>query len=196
MKIQTLIKICKTNNLITTIRYCLGSVDIQQFPSEFIPIIPFSIRFYSNLYLSPGKIRLSLSRLRPDSTECNRTEIRQWPDSEPTLTEVIRSKFVGKLGMIGYCRNVILSLSALSHCKRLCLVSVVLHSVIVGTLTWVSLTNFVLIKGLFRNGFGNNGSQSIRSGCNLNSICRKQQWQISPDHSRSTGHRPEYTEHR
>ena len=57
-------------------------------------------------------------------------------------------------GMIRYCRNVILSRSALSHCKRLCLVSVVLYSVVVGTLTWVSLTNFVLITGLFRNGFG------------------------------------------
>ena len=29
-----------------------------------------------DLYLSLGKIRPSLSRLRPDSTECNPTEIR------------------------------------------------------------------------------------------------------------------------
>ena len=31
----------------------------------------------------------------------------------------------------------------------------------------------VLKTGLFRNGFGQNGSQSTRSGCNLNSISRK-----------------------
>ena len=123
------------------------------------------------MYLSPGKIWPSLSRLRFDSIECNLTDIRQWPDSEPTLTELIRSKTVGKLRMIRYCRNGILSRSALSHCKRLCLVSVVLYSVIVGTL--ISLTNFVFITGLFRNGFGKNGSKSTRSGWNLDSIGRK-----------------------
>ena len=96
---------------------------------------------------------LNSTELRPDSTECNSTDIRQWPDSEPTLTEVFRLKTVGKLEMIRYCRNVILSRSAISHCKRLCMVSVVLYSVTVGTLTWLECrTNFVLMTGLFQNG--------------------------------------------
>ena len=34
------------------------------------------------MYLLPGKIRPSLSRLRHDFTKCNLTEIRQWNDAE------------------------------------------------------------------------------------------------------------------
>ena len=121
------------------------------------------------MYLSHGKIRPSLSRLRPDSTQCNPTEIRQWTDDDG----IYPFESVDILGMIRYCRNGILSRSSLSHCKRLCLVSVVLYSVIVGTLRWVSLANFVLITGLFRNDFGKDGLKSTRSGCNLDSIGRK-----------------------
>jgi hypothetical protein len=45
-KFKLYYKICKNIYLITTtIRYCSGSVPIQPFPAEFIPILPFSIRF-------------------------------------------------------------------------------------------------------------------------------------------------------
>ena len=57
----------------------------------------------------------------------------------------------------GHCRKTILSQSAQSavpHCKRLCPDSVVSCSVIVRTLTWLFIPNFVLIPWLFRDGFG------------------------------------------
>lgn len=41
------------------------------------------------------------------------------------------------------------------------------------TLTWVSLSNFVVIRGVFRNGFFKDSSQSTRSECNMDIIGRK-----------------------
>ena len=80
------IKICKNIYLITTTtRYCSGSISIQPFPAEFVPIIPFSIRFWSDLYLSHGKKQPNLSWQRPDSPECDPTEIRQWPGLHRTV---------------------------------------------------------------------------------------------------------------
>ena len=78
------IKICKNIYLITTtIRYCSGSVPIQPFPAEFVPIIQFSIRFWSDLYLSHGKKTTEsvptasrFSRLRSDRDQ---TVTRQCP---------------------------------------------------------------------------------------------------------------------
>jgi hypothetical protein len=68
----------KLKLITTTIRYCSGSVPIQPLPAKFVPILQFSIRFWSDLYLSHGKKLPNLSRQRPDSPECDPTEIRQW----------------------------------------------------------------------------------------------------------------------
>ena len=87
--------------------------------------------------------------------------------------------------MIRNCRNAIQSQSAVSHCKCLCLVSVVLCSVIVGTLTKVSLSNFVFKKKRDCSG----------SGCNLDSIAKKKNQLISPGHARPTA-RPLSRKHR
>ncbi len=71
-------KLCKNIYLImTTIRYCSGSIPIQPFPAGFVPILPFPIWFWSDLYLLRGKNLPNMSRQRPDSPECDPTEIRQ-----------------------------------------------------------------------------------------------------------------------
>jgi hypothetical protein len=87
-------------------------------------------------------------------------------------------------------RSHILLQSAVPHCTRLCLDSVVSCSVIVVTLTLVLLPNFVLNTELFRNGFGKDGSHSARSGRNLDSVGKKRECKISTDHASSTGHWP------
>ena len=96
-------------------------------------------------------------------------------------------------GWSGHSRNTNLSWSAVPHYKRLCRDSVVSCSVIVRTLTWLLLPNFVLLTGLFRNGFAKDGSHSARSGRNLDSVGNKRQWNISPDHARSSRQRPQDT---
>ena len=70
-----------------TIRYCSGSVPIHPLPAEFVPILQFSIRLWSDLYLSLGKKKY---RICPDIMPILPNAIRQRSDSDPTVTIRIR----------------------------------------------------------------------------------------------------------
>lgn len=82
----------------------------------------------------------------PNSPDRDNTMIRQWTDDDGRYPlDKCRN-----IGMIKYCRNVVLSPSAVLHCIWHCQESIVSCSVIVGNLTWASLPNSVLITGLSR----------------------------------------------
>ena len=72
-------QVCIKNT--TAIRYCSEIVPIEPFPVEFIPTPPFSIRLWSDLYLSYGKKQPTLSQKCPYSVPIFPNEIRQWTDS-------------------------------------------------------------------------------------------------------------------
>jgi hypothetical protein len=79
----------------TTIRYCYGRVLIQPLPAEFVPILQFSIRFWSDLYLTHGKKLPNLFWQRPDSHS------NLWSDRDQTVTRQWTARSGRNLDSIG-----------------------------------------------------------------------------------------------